>query len=177
MGRTSLNWRGRITEPDGLKPELRTGNRNGLKPELRTKKLKMVPKLRTPLESGMMLMGCGPSGGGEAFVGALDALVSQGATFLYAASSYRLVTSYTGPLARLQGNGTGSPEADIGYLANGQMDLAAAAAIAAQDGGTAAFGVTWYGQLGGRNATQTLAANRMPFSTAMNARGGCHTHT
>jgi len=110
--------------------------------------------------------------GAVPFVGPLDTLVSQGATFLYAASSYRLVTSYTGPLARLQGNGTGSPEADIGYLSNGQMDLAAAAAIAAQDGGTAAFGVTWYGQLGGRNATQANAANRMPFSTAMNAKGG-----
>jgi hypothetical protein len=107
-----------------------------------------------------------------AFVGPLDALVAQGATFLYAASTYRLVTSYTGPLARLQGNGTGSPEADIGYLTNGQIDLAAAAAIAAQDGGTAAFGVTWYGQLGGRDAAQANAANRMPFSTALNAKGG-----
>jgi hypothetical protein len=112
-------------------------------------------------------------GGGNApFVGPLDALVAQGATFLYAGSSQRLLTSYTGPLCRLQGNGTGSPEADIGYLANGKIDLSAAADIAAQSGGTAAFGVTWYGQAGGRNATQAAAASRMKFSTAMNANGG-----
>jgi hypothetical protein len=83
-----------------------------------------------------------------------------------------LVSSHTGPIARLQGNGTGSPEADIGYLSNGQIDLAAASAIATQDGGNEAFGVTWYGQLGGRNATQSSAASRMPFSTVMNAKGG-----
>jgi hypothetical protein len=106
------------------------------------------------------------------FVGPLDALVAQGATFLYAASSQRLLTSYTGNACRLQGNGTGSPEAEIGYLPNGDIDLAAVAAIAAQDGGTEAFGVTWYDQLGVRNATQVSAANRMPFSTALNAKGG-----
>jgi hypothetical protein len=112
-------------------------------------------------------------GGGNApFVGPLDALLSQGATFLYAGSSQRLLTSYTGNACRLQGNGTGSPEAEIGYLPNGNIDLAAVAAIAAQDGGTEAFGVTWYDQLGVRNATQSTAANRMPFSTALNAKGG-----
>ena len=119
------------------------------------------------------LLGSGPSGGGAApFVAPLDELVSQGATCLYAASQYRLVTSHTGPIARLQGNGTGSPEADIGYLSNGQIDLAAASVIATQDGGNGAFGVTWYGQLGGRDATQPSAASRMPFSTAMNSKGG-----
>ncbi len=107
-----------------------------------------------------------------AFVGPLDALVAQGATFLYAASSQRLLTSYTGNACRLQGNGTGSPEAEIGYLPNGDIDLAAVTAIASQDGGTEAFGVTWYDQLGVRNATQSTAANRMPFSTALNAKGG-----
>jgi hypothetical protein len=106
------------------------------------------------------------------FVPPMDELVSQGATCLYAASQYRLVTSYTGPIAKLQGNGTGSPEADIGYASNGRIDLAAASAIATQDGGNEAFGVTWYGQLGGRNATQSSAASRMPFSTVMNAKGG-----
>jgi hypothetical protein len=112
-------------------------------------------------------------GGGNApFVGPLDALVAQGATFLYAASSQRLLTSYTGNACRLQGNGTGSPEAEIGYLPNGNIDLAAVAAIAAQDGGTEAFGVTWYDQLNVRNATQATAASRMPFSTALNAKGG-----
>jgi hypothetical protein len=112
-------------------------------------------------------------GGGNApFVGPLDALVAQGATLLYAASSYRLLSSYAGGASRLQGNGTGSPEAEIGFLANGQLDLAAAAAIAADSGGTAAFGVTWYNQAGGTNATQATAASRMPFSTALNAKGG-----
>ena len=124
----------------------------------------------------MIGIGIGPNfqpyPSGASFVGPLDTLVSQGATFLYAASSQRLLTSYTGNACRLQGNGTGSPEADIGFLSNGDIDLAAAAAIAAQDGGTEAFGVTWYDQLGVRNAIQATAASRMPFSTALNAQGG-----
>ncbi len=109
-----------------------------------------------------------------AFVGPLDTLQAQGAQFLYVASMYRMFTTYTGNAMRLQGNGTGSPEADIPFLANGQIDLAAAAAIAAQDGGTEAFGVTWYDQVrfSTRNATQTSASNRMKFSTALNAKGG-----
>jgi hypothetical protein len=109
-----------------------------------------------------------------AFVGPLDTLQAQGAQFLYVASMYRMFTTYTGNAMRLQGNGTGSPEADIPFLANGQIDLAAAAAIAAQDGGTEAFGVTWYDQVrfSTRNATQATAANRMKFSTALNAKGG-----
>jgi hypothetical protein len=105
-------------------------------------------------------------------VGPLDALVAQGATFLYVGSSQRLLTSYTGNACRLQGNGTGSPEAEIGYLPNGDIDLAAVTAIASQNGGTEAFGVTWYDQRNVRNATQSTAANRMPFSTALNAKGG-----
>jgi len=110
--------------------------------------------------------------GGSSFVGPLDALESQGAQFLYAGSVNRLLTSYTGNAMRLQGNGTGSPEAEIPFLANGQIDLAAAAAIAAQDGGTAAFGVNWYTQAGSFEATQTSAASRMKFSTALNTKGG-----
>jgi len=115
-----------------------------------------------------------PSSQAAPFVGPLDALVSQGANVVYAASSNRLLTSYTGNACRLVGNGTGNPEADIGFLANGQLDLAAAAAIAAQDGGTAAFGLTWYGQQASNviNATQSTSANRPPFSTALNAQGG-----
>jgi hypothetical protein len=106
------------------------------------------------------------------FVGPLDELQSQGAQFLYVGSTNRLLTSYTGNAMRLQGNGTGSPEAEIPFLANGQIDLAAAAAIAAQDGGTAAFGVNWYNQSGIFEATQPTAASRMKFSTALNAKGG-----
>lgn len=109
-----------------------------------------------------------------AFVGPLDALRAQGASFMYVASMYRMFTTYTGSACRLQGNGTGSPEADIPFLANGQIDLAAAAAIAAQNGGTEAFGVTWYNQMlyAPMDATQSTAANRMKFSTALNAKGG-----
>jgi hypothetical protein len=110
--------------------------------------------------------------GGSPFVGALDELQSQGAQFLYVGSVNRLLTSHTGNAMRLQGNGTGSPEADIPFLANGQLDLAAAAAIAAQDGGTAAFGVNWYDQSASFEATQPTAASRMKFSTALNAKGG-----
>jgi hypothetical protein len=113
-----------------------------------------------------------PIGAAAPFVGPLDELQSQGAQFLYVSSVNRLFTSHTGNAMRLQGNGTGSPEADISFLANGQLDLAAAAAIAAQDGGTAAFGVNWYTQAGSFEATQPTAASRMQFSTALNAKGG-----
>jgi hypothetical protein len=108
---------------------------------------------------------------GASFVGPLDALVAQGATLLYAGSVRRLLSSYGGSLLRLRGNGTGSPEADISPLTDGDLDLTAAAAIAAQSGGTAAFFRTWHDQTGHLDAVQTTEANQMQFSTVLQAKG------
>jgi len=111
------------------------------------------------------------SSGGPSFVGPLDTLVAQGATLLYAGSVRRLLSSYSGSLLRLRGNGTGSPEADISPLANGDLDLTAAAAIATNAGGNAAFFRTWYDQTGRLDAGQATAASQMQFSTALQAKG------
>jgi hypothetical protein len=105
-------------------------------------------------------------------VGPLDALVAQGATLHYAGSVRRLLSSYAGSSIRLRGNGAGSPEADIPFLANGDNDLTAAAAAAAAAGGTAAFGKVWYDQTETLDATQASEANQMVFSTSVEAKGG-----
>lgn len=106
------------------------------------------------------------------FVGPLDALVSEGAEILCAFSVRRLLSTYTGSGLRLRGNGTGSPEADIGFTSSGDCDLAAAASIAAQNGGTAAFGRIFYTQAGiVSSAVQSSAASQMRFSTALQAKG------
>lgn len=106
------------------------------------------------------------------FSGPLDALIAQGATLLYAGSVRRLLSSWTGNAMRLQGNGTGTPIAAIPFLANGDLDLTAAAAAASAGGGTAAAGETWHDQSGRLDATQTTIANQMPFSVAVESKGG-----
>lgn len=105
------------------------------------------------------------------FVGPLDALIAQGASLLYAGSVRRLLSSWTGNAMRLQGNGVGTPIASIPFLANGDLDLVAAAAAAAAGGGTAAAGETLYDQSGNVDATQTVIANQMPFSTSIEVKG------
>ena len=110
------------------------------------------------------------SGGNTPFVGPLDALIAQGATFLHASSVRRLSSSYTGPACRLRGNGA-SVEADIAFLPDGTLDLAAATAVAADSGGTLATWVTAYDQTFNVNATQVSASNQMEFGTAFQSRG------
>jgi hypothetical protein len=113
------------------------------------------------------------SGGNTpAFVGPLDTLVSQGATIARAWSQRRLLSTYTGPADILRGNGSGSPEATINYLANGAYDLTAAEAARVAGGGTQAFRKTWYDQsTNATNASQSTAANQPPFTTSVRARG------
>lgn len=112
------------------------------------------------------------SGGGNTpFVGPLDALVSQGATIARAWSQRRLLSTYTGPADILRGNGSGSPEATISYLPNGEYDLTAAEAARVAGGGTQAFRKTWYDQTLNSNATQSTAANQPPFTTSVRAKG------
>lgn len=112
----------------------------------------------------------GRTGGAPAFVGPLDELIAQGATFLHASSVRRLRSAYTGPACRLRGNGA-SLEANIAFLPDGTLDLAAAAAVAADSGGTQATWVTAYDQFQNTNATQSSASNQMEFGTAFQSRG------
>ena len=109
-------------------------------------------------------------GGNTPFVGPLDALIAQGATFRHASSVRRLSSSYTGPACRLRGNGANF-ESDIAFLPNGTLDLATAAAVAADSGGTQATWVTAYDQSLNVNATQVSASNQMEFGTAFQSRG------
>lgn len=110
---------------------------------------------------------------GEApFVGPLDALTAQGATYLFGGSVRRLLSSWAGDSMRLQGNGIGFPIAAIPFTTAGDLDLSAAAAAAAAGGGTAAAGETLYDQTGRLDATQTVIVNQMPFSTVVEAKGG-----
>lgn len=110
--------------------------------------------------------------GAAPFVGALDALTAQGATYLFGGSVRRLLSSWDGDSMRLQGNGTGTPIAAIPFTSAGDLDLTAAAAAAAAGGGTSAAGETLYDQTGRLDATQTTTANQMPFSTVVEAKGG-----
>lgn len=98
--------------------------------------------------------------------------MAQGATLLFAGSVRRLLSSWTGNAMRLQGNGAGNPIAAIPFLANGDLDLTAAAAAAADGAGTTAYGETWYDQSGRLDATQTTILNQMEFSTSVEAKGG-----
>lgn len=123
----------------------------------------------------MIGIGIGPNfqqypSGAPAFVGPLDALIAQGATFRHASSVRRLRSAYTGPACRLRGNGA-SLEADIAFLPDGTLDLAAAAAVAADSGGTQATWVTAYDQFFISDATQPSALNQMEFGTAFQSRG------
>jgi hypothetical protein len=126
-----------------------------------------MPANALRLNNVAMIANSGPS-----FVGPLDALVAQGATLLFAGSVRRLLSSWTGNAMRLQGNGAGNPIAAIPFLANGDLDLTAAAAAAADGAGTTAYGETWYDQSGRLDATQTTILNQMEFSTSVEAKGG-----
>lgn len=109
--------------------------------------------------------------GNASFIGALDALVSNGASVANAFSVRRLLSAYSGDCAILRGNGSGSPEATIPFV-NGAIDLAACAALASQGGGTQAYVTTLYDQGGnGDHATQVVAANQPPFTVAIQSRG------
>lgn len=103
-------------------------------------------------------------------MGPLDALMAQGAVLRHASSVRRLLSSYTGPACKLRGNGIGTLE-DISYLSDGSLDLSAAAALAAADGGTQALWHTAYDHAGIVDATQTTDANQMEFSVSTETKG------
>lgn len=105
------------------------------------------------------------------FVGPLDTLVSQGAVVKAAYSVRKLREVFAGNCAKLRGNGTGTPEADIPFT-GGALDKSAAAALIASGGGTGAFWKTWYEQSGnGVDATQTSSDNQVNYSEAAFATG------
>lgn len=124
----------------------------------------------TPRESGMMLLGCGSSGAGGV-AGALDTLLNQGATLEAAYSQRLLRAAYTGAAGTLRGNGTGSPEADIGFI-GGDLDQSAIATLIANGGGTKAFWKTWKDQsMNARHATQATTANQPEFAAGAHSKG------
>jgi len=102
--------------------------------------------------------------------GPLDTLVAQGATIRFAGSVRRLKDAYAGPALKLRGNGAGLL-ADVFHLTDGSLDLSAAAAVAADSGGTESFWHTLYDQFENVDATQTTDASQPPFSTSIEARG------
>jgi len=81
----------------------------------------------------------------------------------------RVLTSYTSNLVRLR-RASDNAEADFGYLANGDLDVAAIAAWA----GGASYVVTVYDQApAGDNVTMAVAANQPPYvANAQNGHAG-----
>lgn len=116
--------------------------------------------------------------GAPAFVGPLDALIAQGATLRHASSVRRLLSSYTGPACRLTEEGSFS-EADIPFLANGELDLQSVNNLKSLVGGDdtppGGFEVTWrtaYDQsVFGNDATQTTQSFQPIFSAGVEAKG------
>lgn len=90
--------------------------------------------------------------GGESFAGAYDAIPSIAAAY----GMRRLLTSYTGSLLKIR-RSSDDALADIGYVANGDLDVAA---IVAHLSGSNGFVHTWYDQKGSNNITQTTTANQ-----------------
>lgn len=98
----------------------------------------------------------GPSGGGD-FVGALDEYISSLAVVL--SVILRLLSSYTGPLFRVRADRTGQPEQDIGFLANGSVDIASLQAFVGSDD---AFITKVYRQDGSTNHLEQSTQNVQP---------------
>ena len=79
------------------------------------------------------------------------------AVIAVAYSLRRLYASYTGAAIRVRRSSDGA-QADIGFMANGDLDTVALLAFVGNGNG---FVTTWYDQSGNaRNATQTTAANQ-----------------
>lgn len=104
--------------------------------------------------------------------GALDALITDGATLVAAYSTRRLRSAYTGNALRIRGDGTGSPEADIGFTATGDLDTTAVAAAIASGGGSNGYFRTWYDQSGnGRNAGNSTASQQPLYAAGSHSKG------
>lgn len=80
----------------------------------------------TPVESGMMLLGCGSSGAGVTFTGALDDYTTS-LLGLHCACN-RLLSSYGGSLIRIR-RASDDAELDIGYKTDGWLDEVTLAAF------------------------------------------------
>jgi hypothetical protein len=93
------------------------------------------------------------SGGGASFIGLLD--LYPNAAMAY--SLRKLRAEYAGSAVRIR-RSSDNAESDIGFLANGNFNSAAAVAFCGVGNG---FITTWYDQSGnGRNQTETSAANQ-----------------
>lgn len=112
------------------------------------------------------------AGGAAAFIGPLDALIADGASLVAAYSTRRLRSAYTGNALRIRGDGTGSPEADIGFTATGDLDTTAVAAAIASGGGSNGYFRTWYDQSGnGRNAGNSTASQQPLYAAGSHSKG------
>lgn len=100
------------------------------------------------------------------FVGALDAFEAALTTVI--SPSYRLLTSYTGPLVRVA-RSTDGVESDIGYDSNGALDLTALATFL---GGATALVRYGYDQKGSNNLGQATTAKQPTLNTSVSQWGG-----
>lgn len=121
------------------------------------------------LHSSLLLTGAGPGNGGGGFVGPLDGYTA-GLLHL-PCMTQRLLSSYTGPAFRMRVDTVGSPEYDVGFLADGTIDLAAINDYSAGDNW---FVRIIYDQSGnGRHLQQSSAANQ-PRGDVLDGRAYCY---
>ena len=101
---------------------------------------------------------------GVSFVGALDAYN----VVLAVSSARRLLTSYTGSIARIRSTGAGTPELDFGYDAAGMIDTAGIASFLGVDSGVFRY---LYDQKGTNHFGQSSAASQPAYNaTGLNSR-------
>ena len=101
---------------------------------------------------------------GVSFVGALDAYN----VVLAVSSARRLLTSYTGSIARIRSTGSGTPEQDFGYDTAGVIDTASIASFLGVDSGVFRY---LYDQKGSNNFGQASAASQPAYNaTGLNSR-------
>ena len=96
---------------------------------------------------------------GVSFVGALDAYN----VVLAVSSARRLLTSYTGSIARIRSTGAGTPELDFGYDAAGVIDTAGIASFLGADSGVFRY---LYDQKGTNHFGQSSAASQPAYNAS-----------
>lgn len=113
----------------------------------------MLPRPPTPLQSQMMLLGCGSSGSGAAgYTPWLDAVAAK---CIAAWGMQKLITGVT-DAARVRESG-GSTEADIGTLTTGAFD---SSAFTTHVGGGSGFAAKLYDHMASNDLVQTTAAEQ-----------------
>lgn len=112
-----------------------------------------VRDLLSPMGSSPLGYGTGVTSG-ESFVGVLDGLTAN--AWDVWSQGRRLVSTYTGAIKRVR-ESTGNTEANIGSLANGDLDKAAMQSFCGAGDG---FCRTMFGQLNGNDFVQASASQQ-----------------